>query len=62
MTDSGRVFLLRLRSLRPDDETIRNLRWLLKIALRQWGFRCVEISEVRNEGARKDERCKLPPL
>lgn len=36
MTKSGRVFLLKLRSRRPDDaETIRNLRALLKKALRQ---------------------------
>ena len=47
MTKSGgRTFLLKLRSLRPTDETTRNLRLLLKKALRQWGFPCVDLREV----------------
>ena len=45
---SGRIFLLKLRSLRPDDgELIQNLRALLKKALRQWRFRCVSIEEEK---------------
>jgi hypothetical protein len=49
MTNTGRVFLLKLRSLRPDDQAIRDLRGLLKKALRQWGFRCISIEEVRDD-------------
>ena len=37
MTNTGRTFLLKLRSLRPDEETTRNLRLILKKLLRQWG-------------------------
>jgi hypothetical protein len=46
---SGRTFLLKLRSLRPDDETTRNLRLVLKKLLRQWGFRCVSITEESHD-------------
>jgi hypothetical protein len=49
MSTSGRIFLLKLRSLRPDEETIRNLRWVLKSLLRQHGFRCVSVSEEVQE-------------
>jgi hypothetical protein len=49
MTNTGRTFLLRLRSLRPGDETIRNLRQLLKRILRQHQFRCEQITEVRDD-------------
>ena len=48
---SGRTFLLKLQSLRPDDETTRNLRWVLKKVLRQWGFRCIDLTE---EGKRDE--------
>ena len=51
---SGRRFLLRLQSLRPDDETTRNLRLVLKKLLRQWGFRCIDIREIHNEGGNDD--------
>jgi hypothetical protein len=53
---SGRTFLLKLRSLRPDDETTRNLRLVLKKLLRQWGFRCVSITEESH-----DDRTSTPP-
>ena len=49
MTNPGRTFLLKLRSLRPDEETTRNLRWMLKKALRQCGFRCIDLREVHDE-------------
>ena len=49
MTNTGRVFLLRLRSLRPGDQAIRDLRWILKKLLRQWGFRCLSIEEVHDD-------------
>jgi hypothetical protein len=52
---SGRIFLLKLRSLRPDDETARNLRQVLKKLLRQWGFRCVSITEEP-----QDDRTSTP--
>jgi hypothetical protein len=55
MTDPpGRAFLLRLRSLRPDDETTRNLRLVLKKLLRQWHFQCLDIREIHNEGGNDD--------
>jgi hypothetical protein len=50
---SSRVFLLRLRSLRPADETNKNLRWLLKKTLRQLGFQCVDVREVTKDGEGK---------
>jgi hypothetical protein len=46
---SDRTFLLKLRSLRPDNQAIRNLRWVLKKLLRQWGFRCDDIKEVHDD-------------
>jgi hypothetical protein len=52
---SGRIFLLKLRSLRPDDETTRNLRLILKRLLRQFGFRCVSITEES-----QDDRTSAP--
>ena len=46
---SGRTFILRLRSLRPDDRsTMRSLRLLLKGILRRHEFRCVSVEEVDN--------------
>ena len=50
---SGRIFLLRLRSLRSADETTRNLRLLLKKTLRQLGFQCVDLREVTKDGEGK---------
>ena len=44
-----RLFVITLRSLQPDDETTRNIRWLLKKALRQWGFRCISLEEKSDE-------------
>jgi hypothetical protein len=52
---SGRTFLLKLRSLRPDEETTRNLRALLKKALRQCGFRCLDLTEEK-QGGQPDKR------
>lgn len=49
MTNTGRTFLLKLRSLRPDDQAIRDLRWVLKKLLRQWGFRCVSVEETNDD-------------
>jgi hypothetical protein len=44
----GRLtFILRLRAEPHLADPIRNLRMLLKAALRRFGFRCVEISEAR---------------
>jgi hypothetical protein len=45
----GRTFTIRLRSLRPDDETIRNLRMLLKRILRSHQFRCTSIEEEKHD-------------
>jgi hypothetical protein len=39
VTNTGRTFLLKLRSLQSDDQAIRDLRWVLKKLLREWGFR-----------------------
>jgi hypothetical protein len=52
---SGRTFLLKLQSLRPDDETTRNLRWLLKKTLRQLGFCCIDLREES-----QDDRTSTP--
>jgi hypothetical protein len=49
---SGRTFLIRFKSLRPDDETIRNLRWLLKKALRQCWSRCIDVKEEKRDERR----------
>jgi hypothetical protein len=40
------IYLLRLEA-KPGDDGIRGLRWLLKIALRRFGMRCVSIEEVQ---------------
>jgi hypothetical protein len=45
---SGRTFLLKPRSLRSDDQAIRDLRLVLKKLLRRCGFRCVSVSEEQN--------------
>ena len=39
----GPIFVLRLRSLRGDD--IRRLRALLKVLLRQHGWRCISVEQ-----------------
>jgi hypothetical protein len=59
MTNTGRTFLLKLRSLRPDDETTRNLRLALRKLLRQWGFRCVSVEEIRNGGGSDDGQTEI---
>ena len=41
------TFVLRLRAEPHLTDPIRSLRALLKAALRRYGLRCVEISEVR---------------
>ena len=41
----SRVFVLKLRSIRGDGT--RQLRWILKTLLRQYGFRCVSAHEER---------------
>ena len=40
--------------LRPGDHAIRDLRWMLKKPLRQWGFRCLDIREIHNDGGDDD--------
>ena len=45
----GRIFLLKLKSLRPNQETTRNLRWLLKTLLRQWHFQCIDLKEEKSD-------------
>jgi hypothetical protein len=40
-----RIFVLKLRAVAADADVIRRLRWLLKQALRQHGFRCSDIRE-----------------
>jgi hypothetical protein len=45
----GRTFVLRLRSLRSDDQAIRELRWVLKKLLRQCGFRCLSLKEENHD-------------
>jgi hypothetical protein len=47
MSDVRRIFVLKLRSLRGDG--IRELRWVLKRLLRQYGFRCVSAREERGD-------------
>ncbi len=41
------VFVLHLRAEPGNTDPVRNLRLLLKAALRRFGFRCTEIVEVR---------------
>ena len=43
----GTVFVLRLRADPNDSNSIRNLRALLKLALRRYRLRCVSAVEVR---------------
>jgi hypothetical protein len=43
------VYVLRLRA-KPDIDPIRALRWLLKIAWRRFGLRCVSAVEERERG------------
>jgi hypothetical protein len=46
MNDGRPVYVLRLKPL-PDTHTIRQLRALLKRALRAHGFRCVSLVEEK---------------
>jgi hypothetical protein len=41
------VYLIRLRSTRSGDDSIRDLRAALKVLLRRFGLRCTSIEEVR---------------
>lgn len=45
MTEAPRVFVLRLVA-KPGSDPIRAIRWLLKIALRRFQLRCVEMREI----------------
>jgi hypothetical protein len=47
---SGPIYVLRLRAL-PGRDGIRGLRAILKIALRRYGLRALEVREVGNGGA-----------
>jgi len=49
-------FTLRLRALADDAPAIVRLRRLLKSALRQWGFRCVDVrrTETSDQGPARD--------
>jgi len=49
---SEAVYVLKLRA-RPGDDGIRNLRALLKVALRRFDLRCVSITQ---EAAEQTER------
>jgi hypothetical protein len=50
----GPVFVLKLRPIRSDADSIRGLRAILKSLLRRHGFRCVDAPEEQsttpNEG------------
>jgi hypothetical protein len=46
--DDRPVFVVRLQPL-PDVETVKGLRWILKISLRQFGMRCLDIREERSD-------------
>jgi hypothetical protein len=37
------IYVLKLQSTGGDD--IRGLRWILKILLRRYGFKCIEVRE-----------------
>ena len=50
---SGRIFLLKLRSLQSDDETVRTCAVLKKLG--QWGFRCISVTEEP-----QDDRTSTP--
>jgi hypothetical protein len=39
-------YVLALEPL-PNVDAIRNLRWILKPLVRQWGFKCVSIEEQK---------------
>ena len=50
------IFVLRLQATR-DDASVRALRWILKIAKRQFGMRCLSVVEEvveRTETAARD--------
>jgi hypothetical protein len=44
----GPVFVVRLRSIRPNSDGIRGLRWVLKILLRRFGFVCIDAREEQS--------------
>jgi hypothetical protein len=44
------IFALKLRAESGNSDPVRNLRALLKLALRRYRLRCVEIVEVRERG------------
>ena len=51
---SGRVFTIKLRPLPQCSDPIKALRELLKLALRRFGLRAVEVSETQS--ADKEEK------
>jgi hypothetical protein len=49
-----RIYVLRLRALRPTSGGIRELRWILKRLLRDHGFRCISIKQVEEQTGVQD--------
>ena len=44
---TGRIFILCIRS-NPGVDAIRSLRWVLKRILRDYGFSCTDIRELKS--------------
>lgn len=45
-----RVFVLVFQS-KPDTDPIRGIRHILKLALRRYGMRCIDLREIGEKGA-----------
>ena len=45
--DPPRIFMLTLVA-KPGSDPIRAIRWLLKIALRRFQLRCIDVHEVQH--------------
>jgi hypothetical protein len=61
---SGPIYVLRLRVL-PGRDGICGLKAILKIALRRYGLRALEVREVGDGGAMRREEvasCQTTPL
>jgi hypothetical protein len=48
MNELRRIFIVKLRALPHVKDEIRALRWALKALLRQFGFRCVNLTEEKH--------------
>jgi len=56
-----RIFIIRLRTVATDSDAIRRLRWLLKQAWRQHGFKCVSAVEETEGEIDQEEKIRGLP-